>query len=151
MTDSVPSSHLQICLTSAQLVAAMIHDDLLLLLLQLSIVLSMFLFMQYLMTPSCVTNMRRDDLKFEDLSTSMRVCSRHFLPEDFEVTPKLRKLKVTAWPRLHPNLPHLNEQLQSARNTSSLASCRLLNENLRIEEVSAKFLLADKFLNFDGS
>ena len=96
-------------------------------------------------------NMRRDDLKFEDLSTSMRVCSRHFLPEDFEVTPKLRKLKVTAWPRLHPNLPHLNEQLQSARNTSSLASCRLLNENLRIEEVSAKFLLADKFLNFDGS
>ena len=53
-----------------------------------------------------LTNLHRDDLKdVSDIKKSMRVCSKHFLPDDFENTPKLRKLKPSAWPRIHPNLP----------------------------------------------
>lgn len=85
------------------------------------------------------------------VTDSMRVCEKHFHPEDFQDTsadtntrrrrdtPKLqrRRLKSTAIPRIFPDLPsYLSSSADVPRPTSSTSSSsRIALENARIQDL----------------
>lgn len=94
-------------------------------------------------------NIHRADLKtVDDITPSMRVCAKHFLPEDFQDDTK-RKLKPGAWPRIHPNLPHLNKIASTSRQTPSTSENRREKLNEMITKTNEEILSSGIFTTFD--
>ena len=94
-------------------------------------------------------NIHRADLKsVNDITPSMRVCAKHFLPEDFQDGLK-KKLTPGAWPRIHPNLPHLNKTASTPRRISSTSDTRREKQNEIISKTNEEILCSGIFTTFD--
>lgn len=94
--------------------------------------------------------LHRDDLKsVSDIGKSMRVCAKHFLPEDFEDTSKYRKLKRHALPRLFPDTPHFDKLPDVQRSYTSSAERRLKAENKLIALKNEEILSIGVFSNYE--
>ena len=87
---------------------------------------------------------------FRKSQTLCEFVPKHFYAEDFEITSKRRKLKPGAWPRCHPNLPHLSKSAQETRPTTATSvEARLQAENLKILRLNDEILSAGSFTNFE--
>ena len=87
-------------------------------------------------------NCHRSDLAI--ITDGMRVCSKHFIEDDFVPTRKQKKLKPSAWPRLHPQLPRKEKPLPKERQSNSTSEARLNVENDRINAMNESMFLEDK-------
>ena len=93
-------------------------------------------------------NIHRADLKsVDDITPSMCVCAKHFLPEDFQDGLK-KKLRPCAWPRIHPNLPHLSKTASASRPTSSTSDNRREKQNEIISKTPRGNIVQWYFHNF---
>ena len=100
--------------------------------------------------------------RFEPTEHS-RICSLHFEDNDFEIYSsdtvhsrrlkhpvlKQRKLKPSAVPRVHPNLPQRMQSLKNTpRSTTVTADARLEIQNERIEKLNDENLSRENCSNF---
>ena len=92
-------------------------------------------------------NCHRSDLK--TVTNGMRACSNHFIDGDFVPTRKQKKLKSTAWSRLHPQLPNKEEPISKERSSNSSSKTRLDISNDRISNRNELMFCEDEVADWN--